>query len=66
MKYIFCFCFFLMYIIKTNAQSNSNISNGKMDAVIYVFAAILIGVFIYLFTLDKKLTKLENQIKDEQ
>jgi CcmD family protein len=55
-----------MYIIKTNAQSNSNISNGKMDAVIYVFAAILIGVFIYLFTLDKKLTKLENQIKDEQ
>ncbi len=66
MKKIFCFCFLVLGGIGLTAQTSQTSSNGKMTAVIFVLVAILIGVFVYLFTLDRKLTKLENQIKDEQ
>lgn len=65
MKLYFCFCFFLLLTIQVSAKSAASSNDGKFTAVIYVLAAILIGVFVYLFTLDRKLTKLENQIKDE-
>jgi|GEM_PF-894313 len=34
-------------------------SNGKIYVVVAVMTMILLGLFIYLFTLDKKITKLE-------
>lgn len=39
-------------------------STGKIYVVVAVLAAIFIGVIIYLFSLDRKLTNLENQIKE--
>ncbi len=39
-------------------------SMGKMYVVVAVIAAIFIGIVIFLIYLDRKLTKLENQIKD--
>jgi CcmD family protein len=41
-------------------------STGKIYAVVAVIVVIFIGIIIFLFRLDHKLTKLENQIKNEQ
>lgn len=40
-------------------------STGKIYAVITVIVILFIGIVIYLFRIDNKLTKLENQIKNE-
>lgn len=41
-------------------------STGKIYSVIAVIVVILIGIGIYLYMIDNKLTKLENQINNEQ
>jgi len=41
-------------------------STGKIYSVVAVIVLIFLGIVAYLFRLDKKLTRLENQIKDEQ
>lgn len=37
-------------------------SMGKMYVVVAVIAILFIGMVLYLYSLDRKLTKLENQI----
>jgi len=37
--------------------------DGKIYVVIAVVAIILVGIFIYLFRLDRKITDLEKRIK---
>ncbi len=40
-------------------------SNGKIYVVLAIVVTIVIGIFIYLFNLDKKIKKLErNQNRD--
>ncbi len=39
-------------------------SMGKMYVVVAVIASIFLGIVIYLFWMDRKLTKLESQIKE--
>lgn len=39
-------------------------STGKIYVVVAVILAIFIGIVLFLIYLDRKLTKLENQIKD--
>lgn len=39
-------------------------SIGKMYVVVAVIVAVFIGIIAFLIYLDRKLTKLENQIKD--
>ncbi len=39
-------------------------SIGKMYVVVAVIVAIFIGLIVFLIYLDRRLTKLENQIKD--
>lgn len=34
-------------------------SNGKIYVVVAVVVTILLGLFIYLFSLDRKITKIE-------
>lgn len=36
-------------------------SEGKIYVVVVVLAVILIGLFIYLFTIDKKVSQLEKE-----
>lgn len=36
-------------------------SSGKIWVVVLVLLTIVIGVFVYLFTIDKKVTKLEKK-----
>jgi heme/copper-type cytochrome/quinol oxidase subunit 2 len=38
-------------------------SNGKIYVVVAVLVTILIGLFIYLISVDRKLTKLEKRDK---
>jgi CcmD family protein len=37
-------------------------SNGKIYVVVAVLVVILLGLFIYLFRLDRKITKLEKKV----
>jgi CcmD family protein len=41
-------------------------STGKIYSVVAVIAIVFIGIAFFLYRLDYKLTKLENQIKNEQ
>ena len=40
-------------------------SYGKIFVVVAVLAVILAGVFIYLFTIDRKVGKLEKEIEEK-
>lgn len=41
-------------------------STGKIYSVVAVIAIVFIGIALFLYRLDNKLTKLENQSKHEQ
>ena len=41
-------------------------SSGKINVVIAVIAIILLGFFIYLFLIDKKVGRLEKQIDSKK
>ena len=57
----------LFNILNTFAQSNEIDmatglrSSGKIWVVVLVILTIVIGMFIYLFTIDKKVKKLEDK-----
>jgi len=40
-------------------------SIGKIYVVVAVIVAIFVGIVLFLIYLDRKLAKLENQIKDD-
>lgn len=39
-------------------------SNGKIYVIVGIIVIILAGLFVYLFTLDRKVTKLEKSLPD--
>ncbi len=41
-------------------------SMGKMYVVVAVIGAIFLGLVVFLIALDRRLTKLENQIKEHE
>jgi len=65
------FSFFLLCIINGFAQDTvSNVndesfmtSNGKIYVVVAVVVVIVVGLFLYLANLDKKISRLENSKK---
>lgn len=71
LKYFFSIIFALLFCIAASAQSGSitkheeptdfMLSNGKLYVVVAVVVVILLGLFAYLFNLDKKISKLEKQ-----
>ncbi len=40
-------------------------SYGKIFVVVAVLAVILVGIFIYLFSIDRKVRKLEKEIEEK-
>ena len=40
-------------------------SYGKIFVVVAVLAVILAGIFVYLFTIDRKVRKLEEDMKQK-
>jgi len=58
---------FLLLSLSLSAQNDAPDfmrSIGKIYVVVAVIIAIFIGIVLFLIYLDRKLTKLENQIKD--
>jgi CcmD family protein len=39
---------------------------GKIFVVVAVLSVILIGIFVYLFILDRKIGKLEKEIREKE
>jgi len=73
MKRVLAFFFFVLFSIVTHAQASSKDEpvqmagvmreNGKIYVVVAVVVTILIGLFIYLISVDRKLSKLEKKEK---
>ena len=51
-------------LLLAQADTDFMRSMGKMYVVVTVIVAIFIGIVIYLVSLDRKISKLENQIID--
>lgn len=50
------------------AQTSENpfYSNGKIYVVVSVLSIIFIGIIIFLIRIDRRLTKMEKEIKDKE
>jgi CcmD family protein len=57
---------FLFFISKANGGNNDLLrSNGRIYVVVAVILVILFGLFLYLFRLDRKISKLEKEEKKD-
>ncbi len=62
-------CFFIAVFLTTTSYAQANEvemadvmrSNGKIYIVVAVCLTILIGLFLYVFLIDRKISKLENE-----
>ncbi|WP_164109174.1 MULTISPECIES: CcmD family protein [Sphingobacterium] len=68
MKKISLFSIFTFATILSSYAQSSEIematalrSSGKIWVVVMVLLTIVIGLYVYLFTIDKKVKKLENK-----
>jgi CcmD family protein len=68
MKKILSGISFYMLILPSLFAQNQDFlrSTGKIYSVVAVILVIFVGIVIFLYRLDNKLTKLEKQIKNEQ
>lgn len=67
-KYAILILLFVTVSKTLSAQATSTadklIEHGKLNAVIAVVAVILLGIFAFLFYLEKKIKKLEQEVKN--
>lgn len=68
MKKIIVFIFLLVQSFQSFCQDNNSVematglrSSGKIYVVVAVIAVIFLGLATYLFSLDKRLKKIERQ-----
>ena len=63
---VFC-CFFAVQYISAQTTENSDFFRniGKMYVVVTTVAITFIGIVIFLWRLDKKLTNLEKQMNND-
>jgi len=69
MKHILLFLsLILLFGYQSNAQSTNTIemadilrSSGKIYVVVAIMSIIFIGIVLYLFTIDRRLNKIEKQ-----
>jgi CcmD family protein len=54
-----CMAFAQNVTDSTNHSTDFMRSNGKIYVVVAVVVVIVLGIFIYLLSLDRKITKLE-------
>ena len=66
MKKLFSLCILLCAVVVAFAQEDEKPqmadalrSNGKIYVVVAVLVTILLGLFIYLWSVDRKISKLE-------
>lgn len=56
------FIFFSQGFAQQVAMADQMRSNGKIYVVVAVLAVIFIGIAVYLFSLDKKMSNLEKKL----
>lgn len=64
-KIIFLFFIILFANSPVLAEISNQVPDGKYKTVVYVLTSVLIGIFVFLFYLERKLSKLEKQIINE-
>jgi CcmD family protein len=70
--FVIAFCMFNIFCFAQQQQMNTTDedqtdfmrSNGKIYVVLAIVTIIVIGIFIYLVNLDKKIKKLEKNKKN--
>ncbi|HEY9559958.1 MAG TPA: CcmD family protein [Anseongella sp.] len=65
----FVICFLLVPFLgfsQNGEMADAMRQSGKIYVVVAVIAVIFIGLAIYLFTLDKKISKIEKQSNKNQ
>ncbi len=62
----FCFLIFTSLVLKAQEPEMADTfrKEGKIYVVIAVVCIVLAGIFIYLFLLDRKITKIEKAKKN--
>ncbi len=68
-KLFLVFVFICVNVFSLFAQSENQDflrSMGKIYVVVAVIVAIFLGIVIFLITLERKISKLEKQIKDNE
>ena len=53
-----------MLSAQTVTVADKLMENSKLNAVIVVSSVILLGIFIFLFSLERKIKKLEQEVKN--
>ena len=56
--------FSLLQAMTANNADSLMLRDGKIYLVMTVVSIILVGLFIYVASIDKKISKLENSAKD--
>lgn len=56
----------LLPLAAQSADSDFMRSRGKIFVVVAVIAAVFIGIVLFLVFLERRLTKLENQINEHE
>lgn len=71
-KYLFILLFTCFTFLTAFSQSNNGIemasglrSSGKIYVVVIGLVVIFVGLIIYLFTIDRKISKLEKKSKND-
>ena len=54
----------LLQAMTANNSDSLMLRDGKIYLVMTVVSIILVGLFIYVASIDKKISKLENSAKD--
>jgi len=57
---------FLTFLSAQTGSSDFMRSTGKIYVVVAVIVAVFVGIVIFLIFLERKLTKLENQIQKNE
>lgn len=66
---LFTFFAFVLTTFNTSAQSEVEMadtmrSSGKIYVVVAILVLILVGLFLYVFLMDRKISKLEEKVDE--
>ena len=67
LHFVFLVFFSLPLAAQDNGAEMADVlrSNGKIYTVVAVVGIVLVGLFIYLFLTERRLTKLENRLNNK-
>lgn len=65
-KFILSVLITIIAILNSAAQTTDHYNNtGKLMAVILCVAVILIGIALFLFSMERRISKMEQSLEDE-